>query len=94
VPGQALCALGYPAKTATVQRRLVWIVMAATLILTVLAVPPRFADLSTPCVGLRCDLDSALLSPESAVVLSQWGLSLHQYALASLALALVQNVIG
>lgn len=94
MPGQVLWALGYPAMTATVQRRLVWIVMAATVILTVLAVPPRFADLSTPCVGLRCDLDSALLSPESAVVLSQWGLSLHHYALASLALALVQNVIG
>ena len=79
---------------ALVQRRLVWVVMAATMILTLLAVPLRFADLSTPCVGLRCNLDSALLSPESADVLTQWGLSLNQYALASLALALTQNVIG
>ncbi len=79
---------------ALVQRRLVWVIMAATLLLTLLAVPPRFADLSTPCVGPRCDMDSALLSPASAEVLAQWGLSLNQYALASLTLALAQSVIG
>ena len=80
--------------TATLQRRTVWVILFVTMALTVLAVPARYNDLATPCVGPRCDQDNALLSPASADVLTEWGLTLQHYAIASLSLAVAQSLIG
>ncbi len=68
--------------------------MLLTVALTVIAVPLRFRELSQPCDGPRCTDDNALLSPASAAVLNELGISLQQYAFGQIGLALAQVVIG
>jgi hypothetical protein len=74
--------------------RLVGVVWLISVALTVLAVPLRLRALSIPCVGPACADDNSLLAPDAAAALQRLGLSLPQYALYQVGVALFQTALS